>query len=230
MGRPPNTQLRRLQIVKAMMQVIASHGYAGATIADVARESGLAPGLIHYHFTDKMEILLCVLDELVRSHRLALDFRLASCRNNPPLELRNFIDAHLALPGKGVAGKPRLLLKAPPPGVLQALRDTWIPGGRVAVKCWVAIGAEAVREPEVRRAYGAAVRALAENLSGILRRGVADGDFRCAKPPEAAAAIMAAILGAFALDAAVPDVIPRGSAARSVLAMAEGLLGVEAER
>lgn len=230
MGRPPNTQQRRRQIVKAMMQVIAAQGYAGASIADIAAEARLASGLIHYHFSDKLEILLCLLDELVQSHLSALDVRLASARNNPPRELRHFIDAHLALPGKGVAGMPTVFLKSPPAAVLKALRSPWIPGGSVAVKCWVAIGAEAVREPEVRRAYGAAVRALSEKLAGIIRRGVADGDFRCAHPPEAAAAIMAAILGMFAMDASVPGGIPRGSAAKSVLAMAEGLLSVEDSR
>lgn len=225
MPRPSNTQARRLQIVRAMMDVIAERGYAGATIADVARAARLTRGLVHYHFTDKLEILLCVLDELVRTHGMALDARLSSARNNPPRELRHFIDAHLALPGRGVAGPPKMFFSEPSAEVRKALRAPWIPGGAVAVKCWVAIGAEAVREPEVKRAYGSAVRRLTETLAGIVRRGVADGDFRCAQPAVAAAAIMGAILGAFALDTSAPGVIPRGSAASAVLAMAEGILG-----
>ena len=232
MGRPPNTEERRSQIVKAMMSVIAYHGYSGATISDVALFANLSPGLVHYHFDNKLEILLCVVDELVSSHAFALDVRLAGCRNNPPRELRHFIDAHLGIPGKRVTNEPGYMikLKNTPAEVLTALRSRWVPGGWVAVKCWVAIGAEAVREPEVRRQYGSAVRALTEKLADILRRGVADADFACKDTAAAAAAIMGAILGAFSLDSAVPGVMPRGGAAKAVLEMAEGILGVEAKR
>ncbi|KAF0246662.1 MAG: hypothetical protein FD180_481 [Planctomycetota bacterium] len=232
MGRPPNTEERRNQIVKAMMNVIAHQGYAGATIADVALFANLTQGLVHYHFENKLEILLCVVDEIVSSHAFSLDLRLASCRNNPPRELRHFIDAHLGLPGKRITNEPgyRIKVKETPVEVLRALMSRWVPGGWVAVKCWVAIGAESVREPEVRRRYGAAIRGLTVKLEDIIRRGVRDGDFTCKDPAAAAAAIMGAILGAFSLDAAVPGVMPRGGAARAVLEMAEGVLGVEGNK
>ena len=58
MPRKPNTELRRAQIVDALRQVVAVSGYSGATIQAIAAQSGLAPGLIHYHFDDKLEILV----------------------------------------------------------------------------------------------------------------------------------------------------------------------------
>lgn len=37
---------------------MARDGYEGATIPSIAKEAGLAPGLVHYHFKDKLEILV----------------------------------------------------------------------------------------------------------------------------------------------------------------------------
>src|SRR5436190_2125290 len=99
-GRPPNTEERRREIVAAMMKVIAHQGYSGATIADVALFENLAPGLVHYHFENKLEILLCVLDEMVAAHTFALYDRLARSKGSPADQLEDFVNAHLALPGE----------------------------------------------------------------------------------------------------------------------------------
>src|SRR5262249_8644759 len=50
MGRPSNRAKRREEIVRAFAKVLANHGYAGATIAAVAAEAEIAPGLVHHHF------------------------------------------------------------------------------------------------------------------------------------------------------------------------------------
>ena len=57
---------RKRQIVDAAARAIAQKGYADASIKDIAAEAGLAaPGLIHYYFKTKEEILL----EVVRYNR-----------------------------------------------------------------------------------------------------------------------------------------------------------------
>ncbi len=49
---------RKRQIVDAAARAIAQKGYADASIKDIAAEAGLAaPGLIHYYFKTKEEIL-----------------------------------------------------------------------------------------------------------------------------------------------------------------------------
>jgi TetR/AcrR family transcriptional repressor of bet genes len=224
MGRPANTEERRRQIVLAMMKLVALRGYDRATISGAARLAGLAPGLVLYHFKDKLEILLCVLEELASAHGSSLDIRLGTCGGSPSRELRQFIDAHLALPGTGVAGPPLLPVKRPSRELARALQSPWMPGGRVAVKCWEAIGHEAARDARVGRAYRKVVQGLVDRLAGIIRRGGKAGAFSCREPEAAAAMIVAGILGAFALDSAAPGVIPRGRAARSMLRMARGLL------
>lgn len=72
MGRPSVRTARRQQILDAFARVLAEHGYAGATIAAVAAEAELAPGLIHHHFASKSELLECLLVELGSRFRTRL--------------------------------------------------------------------------------------------------------------------------------------------------------------
>ena len=53
----------------AFARVLADHGYAGATIAAVAAEAGLAPGLIHHHFESKADLLGALLHDLIARFR-----------------------------------------------------------------------------------------------------------------------------------------------------------------
>lgn len=95
MGRPSKREERRKEILEAFAQVLANHGYAGATIAAIAEEAGVAPGLIHHHFKGKDELLTCLLDQLV------VDFR-ERTRAEEGEGLPAYADAALRL--RGTAG------------------------------------------------------------------------------------------------------------------------------
>jgi TetR/AcrR family transcriptional repressor of bet genes len=69
MGRPSQREERRRELTGAFARVLANHGYAGATVAAVAAEAGVAPGLVHHHFRDKEDLLESLLDELVSRFR-----------------------------------------------------------------------------------------------------------------------------------------------------------------
>ncbi|MFO0640998.1 MAG: TetR/AcrR family transcriptional regulator [Polyangiaceae bacterium] len=69
MGRPSLREQRRAEIVEAFARVLASHGFAGTTIAAVAAEANVAPGLVHHYFTNKEELLGCLLRELTARFR-----------------------------------------------------------------------------------------------------------------------------------------------------------------
>ena len=51
---------RRNQIVRAAAAVLGRQGYAETSLKDVAREARVAPGLLHYYFDSKEELLLQV--------------------------------------------------------------------------------------------------------------------------------------------------------------------------
>lgn len=58
----------RPRIVGAARKLLAEEGYDRMTMKQLAREAGVAQGLIHYYFSGKAEILLEVLMEASREY------------------------------------------------------------------------------------------------------------------------------------------------------------------
>jgi TetR/AcrR family transcriptional repressor of bet genes len=199
-GRPSNTEARRAQIVDAFMSVMARTGYEHATVAAIAREARLLPGLIHYHFENKHEILIALLEGLVERRNRRLAARLATAGTDPRARLFAFIDAHVAL---GSDADPR------------------------AVAAWVVVGAEAVRQPEVRALYRDALAAALDEVREIIHACLATEGRTTRHAGRISAAVISAIEGAYLLHASAPGLLPEGYAAPTLRRMVEGLLGAE---
>src|SRR5690606_11534828 len=149
---------------------------------------------LHYHFRTKQEILLALIERLAQSVVARFERSLA---RTPEGRVHAWIDAHLA---QGEGAEP------------------------AAVACWVALGNEALSEPDVRAAYVRVIeraRALLEELVGeaLRARGTRTHDAR-----RIAAGLLAAVEGAFRLAVLAPEVIPDGAAAQTVRQMSDGLL------
>lgn len=56
---------RRAEIVGAFLAVVAREGYAKASIAAIADEASVAPGLVHHYFTNKDQLLDALLEHLI---------------------------------------------------------------------------------------------------------------------------------------------------------------------
>lgn len=67
--------------MSAFARVLSAHGYAGATIAAVANEAGIAPGLVHHHFASKEDMLLSLLKSMIDAFRA----RIAAYGGDDPL-------------------------------------------------------------------------------------------------------------------------------------------------
>jgi TetR/AcrR family transcriptional regulator, transcriptional repressor of bet genes len=197
MGRPSNTEERRRQIARGLIEVMSKRGYEGASIAEIAKAAKLTPGLVHYHFENKLEILLAALDDLAESQATALEAHLAKANQAPNAQLSAFIDFHLAL---GETADPETLA------------------------CWILLSGEAIRQPKVRARYSQVLERSAERISEVIRRGMDAGAFGCKSAEAASSAILAAIHGYFVLAATAPSLIPKGSAAKAAKQMAEGVL------
>ena len=142
MGRPSNTEERRQQIVAGLLQVMAERGYDGASVAAIAKAAGLTPGLVHYHFKDKQEILLTLAEQLAARVHERLASRLARVKGGDArARVDAFLDAFLAT---GADADP------------------------AAVASWVTISAEAIRQPEVRAIYEKVVRTDIEHLEALV--------------------------------------------------------------
>lgn len=198
MARPSNTAERRAQITGALVQVMARQGYDGASIADVAKAAKLTPGLVHYHFKNKREILLAALQDLSERHLARLDARLTTHEGDPRAQLNALVDLHLGLGADADAD---------------------------ALACWILLSGEALRDAKVRVRFEQALAAVAQRLEDVIRRGTTCAVFTCADPAAAASALLATIQGYFVLAATARSLIPKGSAAPTTKQMVRGLLG-----
>ena len=59
---------RRAQLIEATIAALAGKGYAALTVADVAREAGLSPGIVIFYFTSKDGLLIEVLSSLAAEY------------------------------------------------------------------------------------------------------------------------------------------------------------------
>jgi TetR/AcrR family transcriptional repressor of bet genes len=197
MTRATNTDERKQQITRGLQAVMAKKGYDGASIHDVAKAAGLTAGLVHYHFANKLQILLALLEGIARLHLEHLDEAIAQAAGDPERELHAFIDAHLAT---GKTADPE------------------------ALACWVMLSGEALREKKVRERYDAVLQEIAARAKVIVDRGAKTKVFAARDRDAAVAAIVAAIQGYYLLGATARGLIPRGSAARTLKKMTRGLL------
>ncbi|AGC47194.1 TetR family transcriptional regulator [Myxococcus stipitatus DSM 14675] len=142
MPRPSNTEERRQQIVLGLLRVMSERGYERASVNEIAKAAGLSPGLVHYHFSDKQEILLVLVEQLAARARERVARRVARIA---PEDARGKVEAFL-----------------------DAFLATGADADPSAVAGWVTISAEAIRQPEVRDAYEQVVRADLEHLEGLV--------------------------------------------------------------
>lgn len=180
------------------MSVMATSGYAGATIPLIAQAAGITPGLVHYHFDSKQSILI----ELVKHLMTLVNERFTrACKSHDAASrLDAYIDAHLS---RGKGANPQ------------------------AVACWINIGAEAVNQPEVRLIYQQATQQQLGVLEDICYQVLRRAGRNTAKKREIALGIIAAIEGSYRLLISAHELIPRGFAAMTVKDMAHGLIAAQ---
>lgn len=189
MPRPSNTEHRRQEIVNGLMLAMADKGYEKASIQSIAKAAGLSPGLIHYHFKTKLEILVALTHQLSEQaeQRFA---QLSEDATTAQQKLEAYIDAALAL-GDG--------------------------SNTQAVSAWVIIGAEAVRIEEVRDLYQQIISRHQMQLIELLKGAAKEKGSKLTQKQaaELATFALASIEGAYQLATTFPNA-PKGYAAHSL--------------
>lgn len=61
---------KREKIIHAANKVMSEKGYEKASIKDIAIQAGITPGLVHYYFRNKEEILIALLTEASNQYTL----------------------------------------------------------------------------------------------------------------------------------------------------------------
>jgi TetR/AcrR family transcriptional regulator, transcriptional repressor of bet genes len=196
MARPTNTDQRRSEILEAFLSVMADKGYAKATIQAIAAQAELKPGLIHYHFSNKQEMLI----ELVKQVSAVVQQRyesLAQTATSPQEKLKAFIDARLA---KGEGENPK------------------------AVAAWVVIGTEAIRQAEVRSEYEKVIASQQQLLEHLIAAASPSKRINL-NTKKLAAICLATMEGAFKLSVSAPTLMPDGYAAETLYKLLSAQLG-----
>ncbi len=178
---------------------MATTGYEGASVASIARAASLSPGLVHYHFESKQEILVELFQELADGLQRRAERR-AKSAPSPRRRLEAAFDAWLAL---GEDSDPE------------------------AVACWIGIASEAQRVPEVRDLYVGFLAEAIALLDELICRALDDERRSTANTRRIAVSLMATVEGYFQIAAGASSLVETGSAASSVQAIVNALLDAQ---
>jgi len=154
----------------------------------------LAPGVVHYHFASKEEILLALVRDLTAVAEARYRARSAAAET-ARARLHAFVDGQLAL---DETTDPR------------------------AAAAWAAIGAEAARHRSVGRVYRQTIDVALTELGALFAAALPRR--HRARSSTYAASTLAAIEGFFHLAFAAPNALAEGSAATTVNVLVDALL------
>jgi AcrR family transcriptional regulator len=137
---------RRKEILEAACRMITERGADRVRMADVARRAGVSPGLLHYYFATRSELLRAAF--LYADQRvLAFEERVAA--SYPPVEaLRLLLLSYLDRQGD--------------------ILENWV--------LWREMGSHCLTEPSLRPAFRDVYVSWVDLLAGIIQRGQAGGD------------------------------------------------------
>jgi AcrR family transcriptional regulator len=91
-------EARRTQIIEAAINVLAEYGYVNTSFARIAKQAGISPSLISYHFTNKEELTAEVYQS-INSARLANMAKAAGKYPSAAKKLRTLLEADLTYMG-----------------------------------------------------------------------------------------------------------------------------------
>lgn len=188
MGRHKNTDLRRKQIIEGFAEAISEVGYTGASIAVIAQKAKLTPGLLHYHFKSKEEILKSLIKEMSAYISGRIELKLEAI--NKPTQVNRMAQ------------------------VIGAFLDLDSGSNLIFVKCWTVIFAEAATNKKVRDLVHQGLIEQLDEIKKIAHEIRSEDKKRSVD--ELASLILAAIQGYILIGTVAPDLIPRGSASKMV--------------
>jgi AcrR family transcriptional regulator len=171
-SRQRQAAARREQILKTALKLFAAQGFDATSTRQIAREVGIAEGLIFHYFPTKASLLAAILEDRMEERRA---FR---------SELRPLLE--------GARGKPA-------PEVLHAVASGWLATLRRDEEFVVVLFATAQTNPEVRAAWQGLIREGTELLTGYLASRVEAGELREDLPLETAATMFVSSLMLFFL-------------------------------
>jgi AcrR family transcriptional regulator len=165
-SRSRRPEARPSEILAAALDLFAEKGFSATRMEDVARRAGLSKAAIYLYFKDKMALLRALVNEMAGAN-VSVARGIAEQHQGPVGPLLTMVLTFLA----------------------RQLRDTRFPE---LVKVVIS---ESRAHPDVGRLYLDSVIAQGLPLfEGLIRRGIASGEFRAVDPALAVKAMIAPML------------------------------------
>jgi AcrR family transcriptional regulator len=171
-ARQRQAAARREQILKTALKLFAAQGFDATSTRQIAKEAGIAEGLIFHYFPTKASLLTAILEDRLEGRRA---FR---------TQLRPLLE--------DAGGKPA-------PEVLRAVASGWLATLRRDEEIVIVLFTTAQTNPEVRQAWQELIREGSELLTGYLAARVEAGELRKDLPLETAATMFVSTLIIFFL-------------------------------
>ena len=162
----------REQILERALKLFAAQGFDATSTRQIAKEAGVAEGLIFHYFPTKASLLTAILEDRLEGRRA---FR---------SELRPLLEGASSTPA---------------PEVLGAVASGWLATLRRDEEFIVVLFATAQTNPEVGAAWQGLIREGSELLTSYLASRVAAGELREDLPLETAATMFVSSLMIFFL-------------------------------
>ncbi len=83
---------RRSQLIDATISTIAEHGLSSITLQKVAKQAGLAPSMVNFHFTSKQALLTATLEQVAHEFHDACEDAIANAGQDPHAAIDGLID------------------------------------------------------------------------------------------------------------------------------------------
>ncbi|WP_308492317.1 TetR/AcrR family transcriptional regulator [Microbacterium terrisoli] len=178
MGDDAVTRARRLQLLDAGAQVIAERGFANTRLADVAKVAGVSAPLIVHYFGTREQLLSDALEYTEDRFYEVVTERLA------PLS-------------RAADRLTELIVVNCSPEPAVNLPQGWA--------LWFEIWNRAVHDPAAAAKRAALDARWNDLVSGLVRQGQADGDFRPDVDPDRAARMLTALMDGLSISLQLED-------------------------
>jgi TetR/AcrR family transcriptional regulator, transcriptional repressor of bet genes len=179
MSRIDIRSIRREQILKATEQLVAEHGWERATFAEICKAADVSNRVLTYHFEDKEDILLSLLERTAQQLRGAFFQRLPT-----DLPAQDLI-ALIAPAGMGFVESHAQLYRL----ALHFLN-------------------QATYRPDIAERLRPLFLDSRTRITNLIQHGVARGDLSVSDPEKAAAVIQASLFGMVLAYAALGISVP----------------------
>ena len=91
--RKATRHARRSQLIDATIDSLASRGYSGTTLGDVAEGAGLSRGIVNFHFESKEKLLVATLEHMAAEYGTHWRNALEKAGDDPAEKLAALVNA-----------------------------------------------------------------------------------------------------------------------------------------